>query len=177
MTELIIVDLYGTIIKADERDGIVRDGFLEFLDFYKDKKKVIFSDGDAEKVEEDLRRLRLTEKFDGVYDSRDCVDEIVYAMVNEKFKKLLLSRGGGNIKNLEKACRDFSVPNSEAVFIGDNFNGRDSKSAEIHAVRFIKVPQYRANPPDWLERERAEGYVEYENPVNPFSFKSLIGRL
>ena len=177
MAELIILDLYGTIIKADERDGVVRDGFLEFLDFYKNKKTAVFSDGNPERVEADLQLLGLTEKFDRVYDRRDCVNEIVYTMTNERFKKALLSRGGGNIKNLEKACRDFSVPKSETVFIGDNFYGRDLKSAEIHGVRFIKVPQYRTNLPDWTEKERMKDYVEYEDPVNPFSFKSLIGTL
>ncbi|MBI2545054.1 MAG: HAD family hydrolase [Candidatus Aenigmarchaeota archaeon] len=177
MRRLIILDLYGTIVKADKRDGVVRPGLQEFLDYYSDSKKVIFTDGDIETVEADLRLTGLTGKFDRIYDQRHCIAEVAYHMQNEKFRKILTSRGRGDIKNLEQACKDFSIPKSDAVFIGDNFYGRDCKSAEFHGVRFIRVPQYRTNLPDLDERDKTEGYVEYEDPTSPFSFMSLIGKI
>ena len=177
MGKLIILDMYGTIVKADKRDGVVRPGLQEFLDYYNGSKKVIFSDGNIETVEADLQLTGLTGKFDRIYDQRHCIAEVAYHMQSEKFRKILMSRGGGDIKNLEQACKDFSIPKSDAVFIGDNFYGRDCKSAEFHGVRFIRVPQFRANIPDWTERDRMEYYVEYENPTSPFSFISLIGKI
>ncbi len=177
MTKLIILDLYGTIIKADKRDGVVRPGLQEFLRHYDSSKKVIFTDGDAETVEADLELAGLAERFDRVYDERYCFYEVAYRVQNERFRKTLMSKGGGDIKNLEQACRDFSIPKSDAVFIGDNFYGRDRKSAEFHGVRFIRVPQFRANPPDLYTIENTEYYTEYEDLKSPFSFKSLIGVL
>ena len=43
MVKLIIFDLYGTIIRADARGKIVRPGFQEFLEHYKNLKKVLFT--------------------------------------------------------------------------------------------------------------------------------------
>ncbi len=45
MAGLLIFDLYGTILKADKRDGIVRDGLSILLDYYKSSRTAIFTDG------------------------------------------------------------------------------------------------------------------------------------
>ena len=49
MVDLIIVDLYGTIVKTDGRLPI-RDGFEEFSQFYREQgvKIVLFTDGPEE---------------------------------------------------------------------------------------------------------------------------------
>ena len=176
MARLLIFDLYGTILRADKRDGVVRDGLLNLLDYYKPSKTAIFTDGYEDRVMADLEFSGLIGKFDAVYHARHCVPEN-YLRLREEFKKRILKIGGGTIKNLERVCNDFGIPKAESVFIGDNFYDRDEKSAEIFGLRFIKVPQFRANPPDWREKEKNECIVEYEEPSNPFSFKTLIGRI
>lgn len=165
MVEVIIFDLYGTILKADERDGVVRNGLEEFMNFYKSKKRVVFSDGDIRRIEDDLEISGLTGKFDGIYGK----ELMVYIS--------RLHGGDGWVKNLEMVCKDFSVAKSDAVFIGDNFVGRDQKSAEKYGIQFIKIPQFRSRAPDWSEKDFHRDYVDYEDPKNPFSFKSLIGKL
>ncbi len=124
----------------------------------------------------DLEFSGLSEKFDAVYHSRHCVPEY-FPRLSEELKERILKYGGGTIKNLERVCNDFHIPKSESVFIGDNFYDKDKKSAEIFGLRFIKIPQFRANPPDWIEKENNEGAIEYEDSSNPFSFETLIGRI
>ena len=163
MPELIILDIYGTILSADELGRIIRPGLMEFLEHYKDKNIVAFTDADLDYgIEEILSYAGVLDKFDWVYDGRD----LVYIDMHT-----------GRIKNLEKACNDFSVPKSKAVFIGDNFVGRDENSAKQYGIRFIKVPHFRSKPMDWRVRESNEDWVEYEDPKNPFNFKDLIGKL
>ena len=177
MRKLIILDLYGTILKADKIDEVARPGLQEFLNHYSNSKKVIFSDGNIDRVEADLQLAGLSNKFDGIYDRRHCIAEQAYHISNKKFRKLLMSQGGGDIKNLGQACKDFSVPKSDAVFIGDNLLGRDRKSAEFHGIKFVRIPQFRDNLPRYSEREHMEQYIEYESPMNPFSFALLIGKV
>ncbi len=174
MSKLIIFDLYGTILKSDKHDGIVRPGLYEIMDHYGESSKAIFTDGVAETVEFSLECAGLAGKFDKVYCWDHCVSEHAYSTKVEKFKKYLLQGGTGNVKNLSLACSDFSVSELDAVFIGDDYLGRDSKSAKLNGVRFIKVPQFRDAPPGWEEREDYGHYVDYEDPKNPFSLVSLI---
>ena len=187
MGKLIILDMYGTLVKADERDRTVRPGLMEFLDNYNDSKKVVFSDEIIEGVEADLQRAGLSGVFDKIYCKDHCVFESFYAaqdedissysLQNKLFREVKLKQCRGNIKNLEQACKDFSIRKSDAVFIADNFYGRDKKSADLNGIRFIRVPQFRHTLPGWQEMERTEGYTEYEDPKNPFSFVSLIGKI
>lgn len=178
MVKLIILDLYGTIIKSDVGDHKVRQGFQEFLEHYKDSKKVVFTDACIEQVEYDFQRAGLTKTFDGIYDARYCVSEEAYTIKNRKFKEALFKRGGGQVKNLEKACKDFSIAKEDSVFISDNFLGWDKKAAEIHEIKLIHIPQFRSEPPNWREELLMKGRgVIYEDANNIFSFTSLIGKL
>lgn len=178
MVKLIILDLYGTIIRSDVGDKILRPGFPEFLEHYKDAKKVVFTDACTQQAEYDLQRAELQTKFNRVYDDRYCVAEQAYRMKNGKFREALFKRGKGQIKNLKKVCEDFSADKSDSVFISDNFLGWDALAAQIHEIRFIRVPQFRLDPPSWREKELMQGRgVVYEDPSNPFSFTSLIGKL
>lgn len=177
MVKLLIFDLYGTLLKADKRDGEVRDGLLILLDHYASSKKAIFTDGRPDIVEPDLKLSGLKEKFDAIYDARHCISELYFKIESEDLRKRMTKYRGGNIKNLEVACNDLSIPKSDSVFVGDNFYDRDSKSAKLSDVRFIQVPQFRANPPHWSEKERNEGIIQYEDSSNPFSFEMLIGKI
>ena len=159
MAKLIIFDVYGTLIKADYADGVLRPGLRDLLAFYKDKLKVTCSDGDKETVEQDLESVGLYNDFDQHYFADNLI---------------MLHR---RLKNLKRICFDANLPVSEAVFIGDNHVGRDEDSARAFNVRFIKVPQFRQELPESEERISHGEYVRYEDAANPFSFTSLIGKL
>ncbi len=159
MVKLIIFDVYGTLIKADYADGVIRLGLRELLEFYKDKLKVTCSDGPEEIVGADLESVGLYRDFDMHYFA----DSLI--------------RSSRTLKNLGKICYEANLPTSEAVFIGDNFVGRDEDSAQQFGVRFIKVPQFRQKLPPYSERLTHEEWVIYEDSQNPFSFESLIGKL
>ena len=159
MAKLIIFDVYGTLIKADQADGVIRPGLRELLGFYKDKLKVTCSDGQESIVGADLESVGLYEDFDMHYFADNLV---------------MLHR---RLKNLNKICHDANLPTSEAVFIGDNYVGRDEDSAQEFGVKFIKVPQFRQKLPPHAERITHGEWVTYDNSENPFSFASLIGKL
>lgn len=163
MLELIILDLFGTIVPI-ERSGKVRSGLLEFLDFYKGIPVAVFSDMPRQGVKRILKEFRLAGRVQGVYGEEDMVS--VGSLQDSRL-----------VKDLESVCTDFGVGKANAVFIGDNFVGRDARSAEAFGVRLIKVPQYRIIVPSWGERNYHGEWVEYEDPAAPFSFKSLMGKL
>ena len=169
MVDLIIVDLYGTIVKPDSSLP-VRNGFDEFVQYYRQQgaKIVISTDGPEETVIRTLYEFDLWDKVDEVYDERD----LKRAEHGDFF-----TGGSYIVKNLEKPCRKFSVDPSRAVFVGDNFYGRDQNAADHYGIRFIKVPQYRDEIPTWRERDSTEDYVDFDDSKNPFSFISLIGQL
>lgn len=177
MSKLIILDLYGTLIKSDRADGVLRPGLLTFLDYYKNTKKVVFSDGRPDFIRGDLESIGLLEKFDAIYDSEDCVDESVFYLPDSEEKKRLLDIGGGSFKNLIRVCEDFSINQKETVFIGDNYEGREKKAARIHGIRYIHIPQFRHALPDYSTMRLKKEHIIYDDPRAPFSFESLIGKL
>ena len=161
MTELIIFDVYGTIIKTDEADGIARLGLRELMDFYKHQLKVTCTDGWESMVESDLKSAGIYDNFDYHY-----------------YKGTITKANGGRIiKNLKKICEDCGLSASEAVFIGDDFSGRDEASAREFGVRFVKVPQFRSKLPSNNERILNGKSVQYEDLKKPFNFASVIGKL
>ena len=177
MVELIILDMYGTLVRADVIDGVARDGLADFLNFYKEKKLAVFSDGEEDRLLDNLEAIGFSNNFNAVYGSRSCVSELFYTMQNPEFRREMLEFGRGNTKYLTKACENFSISPEKTIFIGDNFSGKDEMSAELNSIRFIKVPQFRLRSPGYHDRMAEEYYVEYEDSENPFSFRSLIGKL
>ena len=169
MVGLVIIDLYGTIVKTDGRLPI-RDGFEEFSQSYSEQgvKVVLFTDGPEESTIQILDRFLLWDKFDEVYTEKD----LILVSYDDSFTGISY-----RLKNLQKPCNKFSVDPSNAVFIGDNKYGRDQRSADHYGIRFIRVPQYREDPPTMHERESLGDYVDFESRSNPFSFRSLIGNL
>ncbi len=160
--ELIIFDLYGTLIKADKRDGILRDGFYELVEHYKQKRLILFSDAEKEDILDDLRLCKLESTITAVY----CGKDLSYERLADKRKFML--------KNLKKPCEDFSVDKSKAVFIGDNQFNRDLLSARHYDVAFIQVPQFRESEPCVRERELYKAHVQYESRGCRFSLAGLI---
>lgn len=153
MTELIILDCYGTILKADNADGVVRPGLEDFLEHYQEKKIVVFSDGKMDAVEYDLTQAGLKGRFVKIYGAE--------------------SLDGERLKNLEKAITGFGISRTETMFIGDNGGNKDYRSAKKYGINFIKVPQFRDRIP--LPNEMVfDRHVKYEK--HPFSFTSLIGK-
>jgi len=160
MVRLIIFDVYGTIIKADHADGIIRPGLRELMNFYKKQFKVTCSDGKKEIVEDDLISVGIYDDFDNHYYYEDTT-----------------IKNGRLLKDLGKICEDCALPVSEAVFIGDNYVRRDWNSAKEFGMTFVKVPQFRHELPSDGDRFASEDHVIYEDPDRPFSFASLIGKL
>jgi FMN phosphatase YigB (HAD superfamily) len=159
MPELIIFDVYGTLLYADEEDRVVRPGLRELMDFYKSQFKVTCSDGEEDILEQNLRSAGIYDDFDNHYGAKNLIHE------------------GRLLKNLGRICAESNSQPSEAVFIGDNAYGRDERSAERFGVRFIRVAQFRQNPPAQYEIFSQGDDVEYETRDNLFSFTSLIGKL
>lgn len=163
MTRLVILDLYGTLVKADIVDNIVRPGFQEFWEHYhKDHLFVVSTDGSKRGVKDTLQDSRLIDKLDGFYDEGH-LEEL----------------GGQYLKNLVLICQNAGVDTKDTVFIGDNFAGRDENSAFYADIRFIQVPQYRDKLPSASEIAINRHHVCYEDPnkAKLFNFKSLIGRI
>ena len=152
MFELIILDVYGTLIKADQADNLIRPGLEEFLRYYQNKFIVAFSDGEVEAVKFDLKRAGLT--FTWVYG---------YEHLDES-----------KLKNLELVTKELSIPKVKTKFISDNARNKDYHSAKKYGVPFVKIPQFRGRIP--LSDEIVyDIYVNYE--TEPFTFASLISRL
>lgn len=175
MVDLIILDLFGTIVKADKNDFVIRNGLREFLASYSNVKKAVFSDADNDSIEYILKGTQIEEYFDGIYGAPFCIAEGAYKLKDEKLR-VMCSKLRGNVKNLGKVCVDFSVSPGRAVYIGDNFENRDKKSAEFNVVPFIQVPQFRENPPSWEQRDRTQGFIVYDDK-RAFSFQNLIGKI
>ena len=154
MVGLIILDVYGTLIKADKADDVIRPGLEEFLEYYKKSSIVVFSDGEIAAVEFDLSQAGLNGRFVKIYGSEH-LDE----------RKL---------KNLELITTELSIPKNKTRFIGDNAGNKDYCSAKRYGIPFIKIPQFRERIPS-SEEPVYDKHVKYE--TKPFTFVSLMGRL
>jgi len=158
MPKLIIFDVYGTLLRADEGDNIARPGLREFLDFYKKQLKVTCSDSPLDILITDLKNAGIYSEFLDNYGEGNLIYE------------------NGIMKNLGRICEDAYVRASEAVFLGDNHSGLDERSAKHFKIKFVKVPQFRIRPASGTEKVLQKGYVKYDSQ-NRFSFASLIGKL
>lgn len=172
--QLIIFDVYGTLIKSDVRDGIVRPGFRELLDAYPDTKRVAFSDGAPVKLWDSLSDAGIYQVFNRIYHAYYCTSETAYTIVDEDLRVAAMAMGGGTIKRLTVACDELQVARRDTVFLGDNFRGRDKLAGKLNRIKFIQVPQFREVLP--VSEEKDE-HVRYERPGRSFSFASLIGKL
>ena len=125
MIDLIILDLYGTLVGRGDNSH-PRRGFADFMNRYQDKNIVLATDDSSKKdVNRHLRSLSIIDLLDGVYTGNDMT---IIAGYEDKRK------------NLKKICRDFKVNPNHAVFISDG--KRDLEDAKRDKVRFIHVPYY-----------------------------------
>lgn len=161
MKKLIIFDLYGTLVKSDVEDCEIRPGFQDLWEHYKKKATFIIStDGKTLDVQEILKKTKLKDKFTAVYDCEH-----------------LFEADGRTIKDLTRILLDHSTSAKNSVFIGDNFLGCDECSAFYAKIPFIQVPQFRLSPPSEYIKSFQRDWTIYESEDNPFTFKSLIGRI
>ena len=122
---LIILDLYGTLVRADRVDNTPRKGLVDFLERNKreGKKIVLFTDDNEESAKEVLSDAGVINYFDKLYSRKDLDED--------------------GCKNLLKVCYDFNVSKYNTVFIGDNGFGRDIASSKKYRVALKIIPQYR----------------------------------
>ncbi len=162
MTELILLDLYGTLVKADISSTEIRRGFKDFFDYYNSRNLnfSIVTDASLIDVRETFEICPFLSKVGPVYDQRYLTDF-----------------AGQILKDLDRICNEFRVHCSQALMIGDDYQERDSCSAHYAGISFIQVPQFRENSPTAEEIKRNGESIIYENPGKPFSFIELIGRI
>ena len=162
--KLIIVDAHDTVLKRDlsrtpenifgnpeEHERIVwllRDGFLNFLDYFYGIKKmriVISSDGWKQRLADVFDRFGITRQLHAIY-GREHLHPETY------------------LKQLDIIMRDAGVTPRETVFIGDS--KIDGYSAEKYGVDFIRVPStldsLRFSFNDFLRLDFASDYYGLE---------------
>lgn len=122
--DLVIFDFYDTLVQMDEEEWIPRKGIERLLWGLQKSGKTLAVCSDAG---EDLIAERLGEYKDcfvGIYGHSDlvCEDEVQY-------------------KNLALICQETGIPEERTIFVGDNNEGLDQRSAEKYGINFIEVPR------------------------------------
>lgn len=133
-TELVIFDFYNTLVSLDSENAVrLRKGAFELLARLKLKRKktAIFSSSDIQEILDFPDFLKIKEHLHAVYGKENIIEED-----NIRYK------------NLEKICKDLEIEPQKAVFIGDNYNNLDKRSAEKFNINFIKIPDV-INEPDY----------------------------
>lgn len=171
--ELLIFDVYGTLLKADDKRNNVREGFVDFVNYYNNSTIVAFSDAPEQIVCDDLSSANIITYFDLVFSDRDCVFKSDTHMNHERIKSLNLFPGNYELKNLESACDQFKVEKANTVFFGDNLKGKDKDSALYYDIKFVQVPQFRDKLPNQFMIDENVIYDE----INKFTFRNYIGKL
>ncbi len=120
--ELIIFDLFGTILVCYGTDHIIRPGTPEVLEKLKNKTLVVATD-------------------EPVISAKKVLGEYARRFARIYGKEHLIEENRQRYKNLGQICVDFSVGSNQAVMISDDLNGSDSRSAEKYGVPFILVPR------------------------------------
>ncbi len=115
-------DLFGTPQEKETIVWILRDGMLNFLEYFHSIKKakiVISSDGEENKLEDHSQRLGIGRYINRIYGARH-IDRYNY------------------VKRLDIILNDMEVDSDQAVFIGD---GKiDEISSRKYGIDFIEVP-------------------------------------
>lgn len=136
--KLIIVDAHDTVLRRDlsrsaenifgdpkSQDRVVwtiRDGFLNFLDYYVGvchKKVAISSDGSRPRLTEVFERFGIADQIAGIYGQEHLDPQSLF-------------------KGLDRIVTQMGVTAEETVFIGDSI--LDQNSAKKYGIDFIQVP-------------------------------------
>ncbi|MBI4451197.1 HAD family hydrolase [Candidatus Woesearchaeota archaeon] len=125
MIELIILDMYGTIVGRGN-STIPRRGFSEFMERNQGKRMVVATDDDDSNiVTTNLLSLGILDRLDMIYAGDNMVAVNGY---------------GGKRKDLKRICADFRILPKNAAFISDG--EKDREDARRDKVHFVHVPYY-----------------------------------
>ena len=140
MTELIIINPYGTILPDNNEKITVRNGFHNFLERYKDKKIVLSTYESKEKVESDLKEVGLDKSFDKIYSKKNMA--AVAATIDDLEK---MYKGEDAYHILQPALKawsraDFGTPLEEALVISNHH--WDVEAARFENGKLIEIPEF-----------------------------------
>ena len=149
MPDLIMLDLYGTLVNAFKKDNTPRKGIYSFLEKNKSKKVIVTDDPCKDYVKSILSEQGILDHFAEIYTGEDLI-----AIKNYRGKR----------KDLARICSLFAVAASQAVFIGDG--ERDRLDAKREGVKFIHLPKY-------LENNEPFSFELVSLPENPKNYLDL----
>ena len=132
--ELVIFDFYDTIIRTlYYNQNKLRNGIEELVEYLNNKEipMVISSDGNEGDIELDFG-YAINQEFQNNFRKIYGTKHLLY---DHQEKRLF--------KNLIQICNEQDVSPARSVFIGDDFNGMDSFSAERCNIDYIIVPKYQ----------------------------------
>ena len=136
-TELVIFDFYDTIIRTlYHNQNKLRNGIEELVERLKQEEihMVISSDGEEYEIEHDFG-YAINEEFQKNFTKIYGRKHLLY---DHEERRLF--------KNLIQICNEQNTNPAKAIFIGDDFNGNDSFSAEHCNINYIIVPTHYDNP-------------------------------
>jgi len=145
-TELVIFDMFDTLVRFDESRNklIAVTGVHELLKLLKDKKIAVSSDGEKNHIQDVLKDI-----FGEYYFNPEIIygtEHLIRCRHITAYKPFSPFQGAKDsvlIKDLGRICRKHSVHPKNAVMIGDDHNGVDSRSAHHFGIEFIQVPTYQ----------------------------------
>lgn len=124
MVELVILDMYGTMVYNDITTT-PRAGLHEFLQKHKGRVVVSTDAISRNNVMQTLDTMGVTDKIERVYTGLDCVPVEGYE---------------GRRKPLDLICSAYGARPEDTVFISDG--EKDKVDAERTGVNFIYVPAF-----------------------------------
>lgn len=135
MIDLIFINLYGTIL-PENRELILRKGFLEFLERYKSIHIAISTYAPKDIAIHDLKGVGLIDKFKNVYAQEDMHLIRVYNKARNDLKD------GIPQPDLRTWARsDFHTNEENAIVISDNL--LDMMAADWYNVKAIEIPVFK----------------------------------
>jgi len=135
MVNLIFINLYGTIL-PENRELVIRKGFLEFLERYKSIHIAISTYAPKYIAINDLKEVGLIDKFDNIYTREDMKFIRVYNKTRNDLKD-----GYPQPDFRTWARHDSHINEDKAIVISDNH--LDMMAAEWENVKAIEIPVFK----------------------------------
>ena len=137
MADLIFINLYGTIL-PENRELVIRKGFLEFLERYKSINIAISTYAHKDIAIYDLKEVGLIDRFDNIYTLEDMKFIRIYNNERNDLKDGYLQ------PDLRTWARhDFHTNEEKAIVISDN--RLDMMAVEWENVKAIEIPVFKNN--------------------------------
>lgn len=135
MIDLMFINLYGTIL-PENREPILRDGFLEFLDRYKSIRVAICTYVSEEIAVQDLILVGLINKVEQIYTLENMNRVRVYNKERNDIKNGYLQ------PNLRTWARgDFHTSEDNSIIISNN--ALDIIAADWYNVKLVEIPVFK----------------------------------